>query len=263
MLFDECPPYPCDEAYAAKSLALTTRWAGAARIGWSANEPRSGERPPTPFRHRPGLGLCRSARTIGPRTGGTRLRRLRDRRRLGRRTGARNVPRHRKRGAVPAARQAALRDGARHAAADSGNDRPRRGHVRLRDAHPRRPPRRGLHPRRPAAHQEPDPRQGPRPLCESAHPHVAGFSRAYLRHLFRAGEILALRLLSFHNLHFYLRLVAGAREAIAIGNFPEYKDSFIRRYTRSENHDTDSTHSSPSPDPRPKPPAACSAAPSS
>ena len=74
----------------------------------------------------------------------------------------------------------------------------------------------------------------PRPLCETAHPHVAGFSRAYLRHLFRAGEILALRLLSFHNLHFYLRLVAGAREAIAAGNFPEYKDSFIRRYTRSE-----------------------------
>jgi queuine tRNA-ribosyltransferase len=52
--------------------------------------------------------------------------------------------------------------------------------------------------------------------------------------LFRAGEILALRLLSFHNLHFYLRLVAGAREAIAAGNFPEYKASFIRRYTRSE-----------------------------
>ena len=63
---------------------------------------------------------------------------------------------------------------------------------------------------------------------------MAGFSRAYLRHLFRAGEILALRLLSFHNLHFYLRLVAGAREAISEGNFPEYKDSFIRRYTRSE-----------------------------
>jgi queuine tRNA-ribosyltransferase len=75
----------------------------------------------------------------------------------------------------------------------------------------------------------------PRPICESAHPHVAGFSRAYLRHLFRAGEILALRLLSFHNLHFYLRLVAGARESITAGNFSEYKDSFIRRYTRSEN----------------------------
>jgi queuine tRNA-ribosyltransferase len=71
----------------------------------------------------------------------------------------------------------------------------------------------------------------PRPICKSAHPHVAGFSRAYLRHLFRAGEILGLRLLSFHNLHFYLSLVAAAREAITAGTFSAYKNSFIQRYT--------------------------------
>ena len=70
----------------------------------------------------------------------------------------------------------------------------------------------------------------PAPLCESCHPHVARFSRAYLRHLFKAGEMLALRLLSFHNLHFYLRLVADARKAITAGNFDSYKQSFIRRY---------------------------------
>jgi queuine tRNA-ribosyltransferase len=74
----------------------------------------------------------------------------------------------------------------------------------------------------------------PRPLCETSHPHVARFSRSYIRHLFRAGEILALRLLSFHNLHFYLRLVAGAREAIAAGTFPAFKDSFIRRYQHTD-----------------------------
>ena len=74
----------------------------------------------------------------------------------------------------------------------------------------------------------------PRPLCESAHPHVARFSRAYIRHLFRAGEILALRLLSFHNLHFFLRLAANAREAISEGKFLEFKESFIRRYTQSK-----------------------------
>jgi tRNA-guanine transglycosylase len=73
-----------------------------------------------------------------------------------------------------------------------------------------------------------------RPLCESSHPHVARFSRAYIRHLFRAGEILALRLLSFHNLHFFLRLTAQAREAISEGNFLEFKESFIRRYTKSK-----------------------------
>ena len=74
----------------------------------------------------------------------------------------------------------------------------------------------------------------PRPLCESSHPHVARFSRAYIRHLFRAGEILALRLLSFHNLHFFLRLTANARQAITEGNFLEFKESFIRRYTQAK-----------------------------
>ncbi|MEO5714029.1 MAG: tRNA guanosine(34) transglycosylase Tgt, partial [Luteolibacter sp.] len=43
MLFDECPPYPCDEAYASKSLALTTRWAKRCKEWVAANEPRSGE----------------------------------------------------------------------------------------------------------------------------------------------------------------------------------------------------------------------------
>ena len=74
----------------------------------------------------------------------------------------------------------------------------------------------------------------PRPLCESAHPHVARFSRAYIRHCFRAGEILALRLLSIHNLHFFLRLAANAPEAISEGKFLEFKESFIRRYTQSK-----------------------------
>jgi queuine tRNA-ribosyltransferase len=46
-----------------------------------------------------------------------------------------------------------------------------------------------------------------------------GYSRAYLRHLFLAGEILCLRLLSLHNLHWYGELVAGARSAIEAGRF--------------------------------------------
>jgi queuine tRNA-ribosyltransferase len=45
------------------------------------------------------------------------------------------------------------------------------------------------------------------------------YSRAYLRHLYMAGEILSLRLLSLHNLHFYGDLVAGARLAIEEGRF--------------------------------------------
>jgi queuine tRNA-ribosyltransferase len=49
------------------------------------------------------------------------------------------------------------------------------------------------------------------------------FSRAYLRHLFKAGEILGLRLTTLHNLHFYLSLVEEARRAIAGGRFEAFR----------------------------------------
>jgi queuine tRNA-ribosyltransferase len=48
---------------------------------------------------------------------------------------------------------------------------------------------------------------------------TGGYSRAYLRHLYLAGEILVLRLLSLHNLHWYGEIVAGARAAIAEGRY--------------------------------------------
>ncbi len=47
----------------------------------------------------------------------------------------------------------------------------------------------------------------------------AGYARAYLRHLFLAGEMTVLRLLSLHNLHWYGELVAGARAAIRSGDW--------------------------------------------
>ena len=58
------------------------------------------------------------------------------------------------------------------------------------------------------------------------------FSRAYLRHLFRAGEILALRLNTIHNLHHYLRLMEGAREAIEAGRFEPFRRARLEGYAR-------------------------------
>jgi queuine tRNA-ribosyltransferase len=49
------------------------------------------------------------------------------------------------------------------------------------------------------------------------------FSRAYLRHLFQAGEILGLRLNTLHNLHFYLSLMAEARRAIEEGRYEAFR----------------------------------------
>jgi queuine tRNA-ribosyltransferase len=62
--------------------------------------------------------------------------------------------------------------------------------------------------------------------CETCH----GYSRAYLRHLIKAEEILGLRLLSIHNLHFYLDLMKRARAAIEDGSFAKFREHFVAGY---------------------------------
>lgn len=56
------------------------------------------------------------------------------------------------------------------------------------------------------------------------------FSRAYIRHLFKAEEIFGLRLLSIHNLHFLLHFAKEIREAIANDCFPEFRERFLENY---------------------------------
>jgi queuine tRNA-ribosyltransferase len=56
------------------------------------------------------------------------------------------------------------------------------------------------------------------------------FSRGYLRHLIKAEEILGLRLISIHNLHFYLHLMEQTREAIEAGTFEEFRRNFVAGY---------------------------------
>jgi queuine tRNA-ribosyltransferase len=56
------------------------------------------------------------------------------------------------------------------------------------------------------------------------------FSRAYLRHLFAARELLVYRLLSLHNLTFYLGLLADMRAAILEGRFEAFRARFLGRY---------------------------------
>ncbi|WP_193211966.1 tRNA guanosine(34) transglycosylase Tgt [Luteolibacter marinus] len=234
MLFDECPPYPCERKYAEKSLALTTRWAKRCKDWVETHQPTSGSGKQRHFGIVQGSIWAdlreRSARELvdlgfdGYAIGGVSV----------------GEPEEEMMRAVE------------HSVPFLPEDKPRyamglgtppqilemisRG-VDMFDC---------VMPTRVARHGQAFTLDGPihiknlefakdeRPLCESAHPHVARFTRAYIRHLFRAGEILALRLLSFHNLHFFLRLTANAREAIAEGKFLEFKDSFIRRYTQSK-----------------------------
>ena len=67
----------------------------------------------------------------------------------------------------------------------------------------------------------------PRPLDEDCTcPACRGYSRAYLHHVFRAGEMISGMLLTWHNLHYYQELMAGLRGAIAQGRLDAFVADF-------------------------------------
>jgi queuine tRNA-ribosyltransferase len=73
-----------------------------------------------------------------------------------------------------------------------------------------------------------------KPLDESCSCYTCqNFTRAYLRHLFQAEEILVLRLASYHNLYFYINLMNRARGAILKGDFLNWKRVFLSQYCES------------------------------
>jgi queuine tRNA-ribosyltransferase len=74
----------------------------------------------------------------------------------------------------------------------------------------------------------------PRPLqADCACYGCRRFSRAYLRHLFMAEELLVYRLLTLHNLHFFLGLMTAMRTAIAERAFEPFRARFFERYAVS------------------------------
>jgi queuine tRNA-ribosyltransferase len=67
----------------------------------------------------------------------------------------------------------------------------------------------------------------PRPLDEQCTcPACRSYSRAYLHHVFRAGEILSSMLMTWHNLHYFQELMQGLRAAIAAGQLPAFVAGF-------------------------------------
>ncbi len=60
------------------------------------------------------------------------------------------------------------------------------------------------------------------------------FTRAYLRHLFNAGEVLALRLGTIHNLFFYLNLMRNIRRSVEQGRFKEFRKEFLDKRENNE-----------------------------
>jgi queuine tRNA-ribosyltransferase len=65
-------------------------------------------------------------------------------------------------------------------------------------------------------------------------PTCVEFSRSYIRHLVKAEEILGLRLITLHNLHFYLNLMSRARAEIQQERFDEFRKGFVAGYQTRE-----------------------------
>jgi len=65
-------------------------------------------------------------------------------------------------------------------------------------------------------------------------PACAEFSRGYIRHLIKAEEILGLRLITLHNLHFYLELMNRMRVAIENASFADFRREFVSNYRTRE-----------------------------
>lgn len=231
MLFDECPPYPCERKYAEQSNGLTQRWGERCKNWIEKHKPRSGDDRQLHFGIVQGSIYedlrAESARGLaaldfdGYAIGGVSV----------------GEPEHEMFRAIDNAEPFLPKEKPRYA---MGLGTPTqllemiaRG-VDMFDC---------VMPTRLARHGTFFTENGPRqiknlqferdeaPLTPDTHPHVARFSRSYIRHLFRAGEMLSLRLLSFHNLHFYLSLMQQARSAIEAGTFTEFRREFTARYT--------------------------------
>ena len=75
----------------------------------------------------------------------------------------------------------------------------------------------------------------PRPLDERCEcPACNGFSRGYLHHLVKSGEILGAMLLTWHNLHYYQELMNGLRQAISIKKLDNFVQSFTEMQTKGD-----------------------------
>ncbi len=230
MLFDECPPYPCERKYAEKSNGLTLRWAQRCKQWIDENKPMTNGQRQLHF------GIVQGSVYADLR------------RECAEKLAEMDFDGYAIGGVSVGEPEEEMLRAIEHAAPYLPVDKPRyamglgtppqllemieRGVDMFDCVMPTRLARHGiaLTPDGPMHIKNKRYEHDLQPMDAEGHPHVNRFSRAAVRHFFRAGEMLALRLLSFQNLHFYLRLMAQARSAIAAGEFAAFKSSFISRY---------------------------------
>ncbi|MEF8792541.1 MAG: tRNA guanosine(34) transglycosylase Tgt [Thiohalorhabdus sp.] len=224
MVLDECPPYPCDHDNAERSLDLTLRWA---------------QRSKDAFHGRPGFGLFGIVQGgVHPDLREASARRLVDIGFHGYALGGLAV------GEPAAERNAALEVTTPALPADRprylmGVGKPldlveavERGIDLFDCVLPTRSGRRGLAYTWDGAVKLTNARfrDDPEPLDPTSDcPASRDYSKAYLHHLFKAGEVLGWTLLTWHNVHFYQQLMGAMRTAIETGRLKDFAADFRNR----------------------------------
>jgi len=244
MVLDECPPWPCEYDYAARSLEMTLRWAGrckaATRRGGGGNDQRltSNAQGSTPE-------VLRQM-VFGIVQGGT----FEDLRRTGAQAlAAMDFPGYAIGGVSVGEPESEMMQAVEWSEPHLPENKPRyamglgtppqllkliaRGMDMFDCVLPTRLARNGTAFTAEGTlnlkNAEFAMQTGP--IEEScACPACREFSRGYIRHLIKAEEILGLRLITLHNLHFYLHLMSRARLAIEDGSFADFRARFAAGY---------------------------------
>ena len=230
MVFDECPPYPCERDYAARSLDLTLRWAARCRAWAKACDEKNATRPAV-------FGIVQGATFADLRSegaealaamdfdgyaiGGVSVGEPQDEMMRAVDASEPFLPAHKPRyvmglGTPPqlvemVARGVDMFDCVLPTrVARNGTAYTETGTMNLKNA---------------AFAMDKNPIESD---CECLA--CRDFSRGYIRHLIKAEEILGLRLVTLHNLHFYLRLMQRIRTAIEHGSFAEFRERFVNGY---------------------------------
>lgn len=231
MAFDECVPYPCEYDYAANSLDRTLRWAQRCR-DWSLAKDAAGEKRGAVF------GIVQGATFSDLRRKSAEA--LVDMDFEGYAVGGVSVgePEHEMMAAIEASEPYLPANKPRYA---MGLGTPpqmlemvARGIDMFDCVLPTRIARNGT---AFTAHGTVNLKNAPfikdkGPIEEGCTcPACAEFTKGYLRHLIKSEEILGLRLVSLHNLHFYLNLMKRARQAIEEGVFDQFRRDFVSNYS--------------------------------
>jgi len=234
MVFDECPPYPCEFDYAAKSLDLTLRWAQRCKT-WCDQQDAAGTQRPAVFGIVQGAtfaALREKAATAlagmnfeGYAVGGVSVGEPEEEMMLAVENSEPFLPADKPRYAMGLGTPPQMVEMIARGIdmfdcvlptriARNGTAFTEHGTVNLKNA----------------------------PFIMEKGPIEEGcacyacreFSRGYLRHLIKAEEILGLRLVTLHNLHFYLNLMIRVRAAIDDGTFDVFRKNFVQNYVCRE-----------------------------